>query len=108
MVTALCLLYLANSFAVPSSSKLTRLISDISFPVVSDLTKIFDIPSLSLLSDRYCCRIIGYSFPDLLNVVTLLPPYRVSKLLPIVYVETPRSFALFLFIINFTSGLFLE
>jgi hypothetical protein len=73
-VTALCLLYLDNSFAVPSSSKLTRLVSDINFPVVSDLTKILDIPSLFLLSDKYCCNIIGYSFPNLLNVVTLLPP----------------------------------
>ena len=47
IVTALCLLYLDSSTAEPSSLKSTRLTSEINFPVVSDLTKIFDNPSLS-------------------------------------------------------------
>ena len=108
MVTAGCLLYLDNSFAAPTSLKSTRLTREINLPVVSDLTKIFDIPSLFLRSAKYCCNIIGYSFPSLLNVVTLLPPYKVSNVLPIFSVETPRSLALFLLIKSFTSGLFLE
>ena len=50
MVTAGCLLYLDNSFAAPTSLKSTRLTREINLPVVSDLTKIFDIPSLFLRS----------------------------------------------------------
>jgi hypothetical protein len=106
IVTALCLLYLANSLADPSSLNSTKLASEISLPVVSDLTKIFEIPSLFRLSDKYCCTIIGYSFPRRLKVVILFPPYKVSSVLPIDCVDTPRSLALFLLITNFTSGLF--
>ena len=54
IVTALCLLYLESSLAEPSSLKLTKLESDINFLFVSERTKIFDIPSLFLLSDKYC------------------------------------------------------
>mgnify|MGYP003352173162 CR=1 FL=1 len=46
IVTALCLLYLASSLADPSSLNSTKLARDISLPDVSDLTKIFDMPSL--------------------------------------------------------------
>ena len=52
------------SFADPSSLNSTKLARDISLPDVSDLTKIFDTPSLFLRSERYCCTIIGYSFPS--------------------------------------------
>ena len=54
IVTARCLLYLGNDSAVPFSSNSTKLATDTNFPVVSDLTKIFDKPSLSLLSAKYC------------------------------------------------------
>ena len=107
-MTALCLLYLANFFADPSSLNSTKFANEISLPVVFDLTKIFVKPSLLLLSTKYCWRIIGYSFPNLLNLVTVLPPYRVSRVFPIDSVETPRSLALFLLIDNFISGLFRE
>ena len=72
-----------------------------------DLTNSLLKLSLSFLSTRYCWSIIGYSFPSLLNVVTLLPPYKVSNVWPIDLVDIPKSLALFLFITNFTSGLFL-
>ena len=74
IVTALCLLYLDNLFAEPSSLKSTIFAKEINLPVFSDLTKILLRPSLSFLSFRYCCNIIGYSFPSLLNFVTVLPP----------------------------------
>ena len=74
MVTALCRLYLGKVSAVPFSSNSTKLARDTSLPLVSDLTCIFDIPSLFLLSERYCCKIIGYSLPIRLNVVTFFPP----------------------------------
>jgi len=67
-------LYLGSASAVPFSLNSTKLATDTSLPVVSDLTKIFDNPSLSLLSAKYCCKIIGYSLPSLLKVVTLFPP----------------------------------
>ena len=107
MVTALCLLYLASSFAEPSSLNSIKFASEISFPEVSDLTKILEIPSLFLLSDKYCWTIIGYSLPWRLKVVIFFPPYKVSSVFPIDWVDTPRSLALFLFMINFISGLFL-
>ena len=56
--------------------------------------------------DKRLENIIGYSLPSLLKVVTFLPPYRVSKVLPIFSVDTPKSFALFLLVTSFTSGLF--
>ena len=74
IVIAGCLLYLASSFAEPSSSKLTRFAKEISFPFVSERTNIFDTPSLFLLSDKYCWTIIGYSLPNLLKVVIFFPP----------------------------------
>ena len=107
IVIALWRLYLASSFAAPSSLKLTKLANEISFPLVSERTNIFEIPSLFLLSDKYCCTTIGYSLPSLLNVVIFLPPYRVSKVSPIDLLEIPKSLALFLLINIFTSGLFL-
>ena len=74
IVTALCLLYLESILADPSSLKSTKFANDISFELFSDLTKIFAKLSLLLLSDKYFCTIIGYSFPSLLNVVTVFPP----------------------------------
>ena len=37
-----------------SSLKLTRFAKEMSFPLVSERTNIFEIPSLFLLSDKYC------------------------------------------------------
>ena len=54
IVTARCLLYRASCFAEPSSLKLTRFDKEISFPFVSERTKILETPSLFLLSDKYC------------------------------------------------------
>jgi len=54
IVIARCLLYRESSFAAPSSLKLTRFAREISFPLVSERTKILEIPSLFLLSDKYC------------------------------------------------------
>ena len=51
---ALCLLYLANFFADPSSLNSTKFANEISLPVVFDLTKIFVKPSWLLLSTKYC------------------------------------------------------
>ena len=73
IVTALCLLYLDKTSAVPFSSKSTKLTIETNFPVLSERTNIFDKSSLFLLSDKYCCKIIGYSLPSLLKVVTLFP-----------------------------------
>ena len=80
-MTALCLLYLDNSFADPSSSKSTRFDNEINFFDFSDLIKILPKPCLSFLSLTYCWIIIGYSFPSLLNLVTTFPPYKVSRVL---------------------------
>ena len=73
-MTALCLLYLANFLAEPSSLNSTKFAKEINLPVVLDLTKIFVNPSLFLLSTKYCWSIIGYYLPSLLNLVTVLPP----------------------------------
>ena len=54
IVIARCLLYRASSFAEPSSLKFTKFAKEISFPLVSERTKILEIPSLFLLSDKYC------------------------------------------------------
>ena len=54
IVTARCLLYLASSFAEPSSLKLTKFAKEINFPLVSERTNIFETPYLFLLSDKYC------------------------------------------------------
>ena len=83
IVTALCLLYLASVFAEPSSLNSTRFAKETSLPEVSDLTKIFEIPFLFLLSEIYCWTIIGYYFPRRLKVVIFFPPYKVSRVLPI-------------------------
>ena len=74
IVTAFCLLYLERTFADPSSLKSTKFAKEINFELFSDLTKILAKLSLFLLSSRYCCKIIGYSLPNLLNVVTVFPP----------------------------------
>ena len=107
IVTALCLLYLDNLLAVPFSLNSTKFESETKFPVFSDLTNILLKLSLSFLSSKYCCKIIGYSLPSLLNFVTVLPPYKVSNVCPIASADIPKSFALFLLIFIFTSGLFL-
>mgnify|MGYP000615426858 CR=1 FL=1 len=52
IVTALCLLYLDNASAVPSSLRSTRLTIETNLPVVFDLTCILDKSSLFLLSDK--------------------------------------------------------
>ena len=74
MVTALCLLYLDNLLAEPSSLYSTKFAREISSPEFSDLTKILLKPCRFFLSSLYCCKIIGYSLPNLLNLVTILPP----------------------------------
>ena len=48
IVIARCLFYRESSFAVPSSLKFTKFAREISFPLVSDRTKILEIPSLFL------------------------------------------------------------
>ena len=54
MVTALCLSYLASTFADPSSFKSTKFESEINSPVMLDLTNSLLKLSLSFLSTRYC------------------------------------------------------
>jgi hypothetical protein len=54
MVTALCLSYLANTFAEPSSLRSTKFDNEINSPVMLDLTKSLLRLSLSFLSKRYC------------------------------------------------------
>ena len=107
IVTARCLLYLDNLLAVPFSLNSTRLESETKFPVFSDRTNILLKLSLFFLSSKYCCKMIGYSFPSLLNFVTVLPPYKVSSVCPIASADIPKSFAFILLIFIFTSGLFL-
>ena len=54
IVTALCLLYLDNLFADPSSFRSTKFARDTRPPVVFDLTNILLKLSLSRLSSIYC------------------------------------------------------
>ena len=60
-----------------------------------DLTKTLLMLSGSCLSLISPCKIIEYSFPSRVKLVTLLEPKIVSIVLPISSVETPRSAAFF-------------